>query len=250
VSDESLNLSVASKPLVMITGASAGIGEATARAFANVGYPLLLLARRSDKLRALGLPNAVCVQADVRDRAAIEAAVAEGEHVYGPVDCLINNAGIAPLARLEDQNPAEWRDLLDINCLGVMNGMHVLMQGMKERRRGTIINVSSIAGRKSYPYHDAYGGSKAFVHNLSEGARRSMAPYNVRVIIVSPGLTRSSIEQTMLNDEARAIWAERGAEIGGGISADHVAHAMLFAYQMPQDVILQELTITPTLQEY
>jgi NADP-dependent 3-hydroxy acid dehydrogenase YdfG len=128
--------------------------------------------------------------------------------------------------------------------------MQPLMRAMKSRRHGTIINVSSIAGRKSYPYHDAYGGSKAFVHNLSEGARRSMAPYNVRVILVSPGLTRTTIEQTMLNEEARAIWLERGAEIGGGISADHVAQTMLFAYQMPQSVILQELTITPTLQEY
>lgn len=250
MTDESFEPSAMSKPLVMITGASAGIGEATARAFAHAGYPLLLLARGAEKLNALGLPNAIYVQVDVRDSASIAAAVAEGERVYGPVDCLINNAGIAPLARLEDQNPAEWRDLLDINCLGVMNCMHVLMQAMKARRHGTIINVSSIAGRKSYPYHDAYCGSKAFVHNLSEGARRSMAPYNVRVSVVSPGLTRSSIEQTMLNDEARAIWAARGAEIGGGMSADHVARTMLFAYQMPQDVILQELTITPTLQEY
>jgi NADP-dependent 3-hydroxy acid dehydrogenase YdfG len=250
VSDEPLGSAATIKPLVMITGASAGIGAATARAFAGAGYPLLLLARRPRELHGLGLPNAVCVQADVRDRASIAAAVAEGERVYGPVDCLINNAGIAPLARLEDQDPEEWRDLLDINCLGVMNVMQPLMRAMKSRRHGTIINVSSIAGRKSYPYHDAYGGSKAFVHNLSEGARRSMAPYNVRVILVSPGLTRTTIEQTMLNEEARAIWLERGAEIGGGISADHVAQTMLFAYQMPQSVILQELTITPTLQEY
>jgi NADP-dependent 3-hydroxy acid dehydrogenase YdfG len=241
---------VMNKPLVMITGASAGIGEATARAFSAAGYPLLLLARRIDKLRDLGLANTICMQADVRDRTSIQAAVAEGEAAHGPVDCLVNNAGIAPLARIEDQDPEEWRDLLDINCLGVMNCMQAVMPAMKTRRHGTIINVSSIAGRKSYPFHDAYGGSKAFVHNLSEGARRSMAPYDVRVILVSPGLTRSTIQESMLNTEARAIWEERGAEIGGGIDAGHVAETMLFAYQMPQSVILQELTITPTRQEY
>ncbi len=183
-----------SKPLIMITGAGTGIGAATARAFAEVGHPLLLLARRREKLDALCLPNAVCRSADVRDREAVAAAVAEAEALYGPVDGLINNAGIAPLARIEDQDPAEWRDLLDINCLGVMNCMHVTMPGMKTRRHGTIINVSSIAGRKSYPYHDAYGASKAYVQALSEAARRSMSSYNVRVIVVAPGLTQSEIE--------------------------------------------------------
>lgn len=238
------------KALVVLTGAGSGIGAATARAFAAAGYPLLLLARRRERLEALGITGALCRAVDVRDRAAVAAAVAEAERLHGPVDGLINNAGIAPLARIEDQDPDDWRDLLDINCLGVMNCMHVVMPGMKVRRHGTIINVSSIAGRKSYPYHDAYGASKAYVHALTEAARRSMASYDVRVIVVSPGLTRSEIESTMLNKEARDVWAERGAAIGGGIDADQVARTMLFAYQMPQDVILQEVVITPTRQEY
>ncbi len=238
------------KSLVMITGAGSGIGAATALAFAQAGHPLLLLGRHRERLEALGLAEALCRSADVRDRDAVSAAVAEAEAQYGPIDCLINNAGIAPLARIEDQDPSEWRDLVDINCLGVTNCMHVVMPGMKKRRHGTIINVSSIAGRKSYPYHDAYGASKAYVHALTEAARRSMAGFDVRVIVVSPGLTRSAIEKTMLNEEARQVWAARGAEIGGGIAAEHVARTMLFAYQMPQDVILQDLVITPTRQEY
>jgi NADP-dependent 3-hydroxy acid dehydrogenase YdfG len=238
------------KPLVMITGAATGIGEAAARAFSQAGHPLLLVGRRQERLAALGLPNVLCLRADVRDRASIAAAVEQAESHHGPLDCLINNAGIAPLARIEDQDPEEWRELLDTNCLGVMNCMHVVMPGMKARRRGTILNVSSIAGRKSYPYHDAYGASKAYVHALTEAARRSMAPHDVRVIVVSPGLTKSRIEETMLNDEARTVWAERGAEIGGGIEPSRVAQTMLFAYQMPQDVILQEIVITPTRQEF
>ena len=238
------------KPLVMVTGAGSGIGAATARAFAAAGHPLLLMARRRERLEALGIASALCRSVDVRDRAMVAAALSEAEALYGPVDALINNAGIAPLARIERQDPEEWRDLLDINCLGVMNCMHVVLPGMKARRHGTIINVSSIAGRKSYPYHDAYGASKAYVHALTEAARRSMSAYDVRIIVVAPGLTQSEIESTMLDKEAHSIWAARGADIGGGIAAGHVARTMLFAYQMPQDVILQELVITPTRQEY
>lgn len=240
---------MAKKPLVMITGAGSGIGKATALAFAKAGHPLLLVARRLEPLQDLGLADSVCVSADVRDREAVVAAIAQGEAAHGPVDCLVNNAGIAALSKLDEQNPDEWRDLIDINCIGVLNCMHSLMPGMKERRHGTIINISSIAGRKSYPYHDVYGGTKFFVHGITEGARRSMAPHDVRVIVVSPGLTESDIVGTMHNDAARDFW-QAGKDHVGSIAPEAVADTVLFAYQMPQNVILQELTITPTRQEY
>lgn len=240
---------MADKPLVMITGAGTGIGKATALAFARAGYPLLLLGRRLELLRKLGLANSVCLSADVRDREAVSAAIAEGEAAHGPVDCLVNNAGIARLAKIEDQDPEEWRDLIDINCTGVLNCMHAVMPAMKARRHGTIINISSIAGRKSYPSHDVYSGTKFFVHAVSEGARRNMAPFDVRVIVVSPGLTESEIDRTMLNKAALEFWS-KGKERVGAIAAEDVANTILFAYQMPQNVVLQELTITPTRQEY
>ncbi|MGE4251080.1 MAG: SDR family oxidoreductase [Parvibaculaceae bacterium] len=240
---------MADKPLVMVTGAGTGIGKATALAFARSGYPLLLLGRRIEPLRALGLDKAVCLSADVRDRGAVLAAIVQGEAAHGPVDCLVNNAGIARLAKVEDQDPDEWRDLIDINCTGVLNCMHAVMPAMKARRHGTIINISSIAGRKSYPSHDVYCGTKFFVHAVSEGARRNMAPFDVRVIVVSPGLTESEIDKTMLNQAALDFWSE-GKKKVGAIAAEDVANTILFAYQMPQNVILQELTITPTRQEY
>ena len=186
----------------------------------------------------------------MRDRPAIDAAIAEGERAFGPVDCLVNNAGIAPLAHLEDQDPADWRDVLDVNCLGVMNCMQAVIPAMKARRHGTIINVSSLAGRKSYPLHDSYGASKYFVHGLTEGVRGHLAEHDVRVIVVSPGQTESEIGDSMHEPKAKAIWQKRKAELNGGIAAEHVAATILFAYQMPQDVILQELTITPTRQTY
>lgn len=240
---------MADKPLVMITGAGTGIGKATALAFARQGHPLLLIGRRIEPLTALGLDKALCVSADVRDRDAVIAAIARSEAAHGEVDCLVNNAGIARLAKIEDQDPEEWRDLIDINCTGVLNCMHAVMPAMKARRHGTIINISSIAGRKSYPSHDVYCGTKFFVHAVSEGARRNMAPFDVRVIVVSPGLTESEIDKTMLNQAALEFWSE-GKKRVGAIAAEDVANTILFAYQMPQNVTLQELTITPTRQEY
>lgn len=240
---------MADKPLVAITGAGTGIGKATALAFAGAGHPLLLLGRRIEPLRALNLDKTLCISADVTNRETVIGAIAKGEAAYGPVDCLVNNAGIARLAKIEEQNPEEWRDLIDINCTGVLNCMHAVMPAMKERRHGTIINISSIAGRKSYPSHDVYCGTKFFVHAVSEGARRNMAPFDVRVIVVSPGLTESEIDKTMLNKAALDFWSE-GKKRVGAIAAEDVANTILFAYQMPQNVILQELTITPTRQEY
>ena len=108
------------KPLVVITGASSGIGAATAQAFAADGHPLLLLARRIDRMKALGLPNAMCRVVDVRDREAIAIAIQDAEAKYGPTDCLFNNAGIARLGDITKQNPAEWDEMIDINVNGVM----------------------------------------------------------------------------------------------------------------------------------
>jgi len=241
---------MASKPLVMITGASAGIGQETARVFSQAGHPLLLIARRPERIEAMGLPDTLAVGADVRDYDALVAAVEEGERKFGPVDCLINNAGISRLARLDEQDPKEWRDLVDINCLGVLNGMHAVSPGMKARRRGTIISVSSIAGRKVYPHHDVYGGTKHFVHAISEGLRQTMSAHGVRVMVISPGVTKSEIDKTITHQNAYDFWNKGREAMDGGIDANDVARTMLFAYQLPRTVNLQEMTITHTRQEF
>ncbi|MCB8883442.1 SDR family oxidoreductase [Acidisoma cellulosilytica] len=238
------------KPLVFITGASAGIGQATARVFSAAGYPLLLVARRLDLIEAMGLPNTVAVAADVRDYDAMVAALKQGEDAFGPVDCLINNAGIARLARLDEQDPAEWRDLIDVNCIGVLNGMHAVAGGMKARRHGTIINVSSIAGRKVYPHHDVYGGTKHFVHAVSEGMRQTMSAHDVRVMVISPGVTKSDIASSITDRNAYEFWSKGRDAMDGGIDAEIVGRTMLFAYELPQSVTMHEMTITPTTQTF
>jgi NADP-dependent 3-hydroxy acid dehydrogenase YdfG len=239
-----------SYPLTVITGASSGIGEAAARAFCAAGYPLLLLARRLERMTALGLPNTLCRAVDVKDRAAIAAAVAEAEARFGPVDCVINNAGVAHLANVLEQDPLEWDEMIAINATGVMNVLHAVMKGMSERRHGTIINMSSIAGRKMYPDHTVYGGTKYFVHAVSESIRGKLAPYDVRVMVVSPGIVETEVLEHVTDPKTLRAYQENKARIGGGISADHVAASMLFAYQLPQNVLIQEICMTPTRQQY
>jgi len=137
-----------SKPLVVITGASSGIGAATAQAFSLAGYPLLLLARRLPEMEALHLPNTLCRQADVLDRAAIKSAIAEAEDRFGPVEFLINNAGIMLNGDPAQQSPEEWDQMIDVNLKGVMNGIHAVLPAMVAREGGTIVNIGSIAAER------------------------------------------------------------------------------------------------------
>lgn len=238
------------KPLVVVTGASSGIGEATARAFAKAGYPLLLLARRVERMEAMGLPDTMVRGVDVRDRDAIVTAVTEAEAVYGPTDCLFNNAGIARLGDVTKQDPAEWDESIAINVNGVMNAVHAVMPGMIARRGGTIVNMSSIAGRKVYSDHTIYCGTKYFVHGMSDSLRAHLAPYDVRVIVISPGVVETEVLDHVTDADTLAGYRANKLRIGGGISADHVADSILFAYGMPQNVLIQEICITPTRQEH
>lgn len=237
-------------PLTLITGASSGIGEAAARAFSAAGYPLLLLARRLERMEAFALANTLCRAVDVQDRAAIAAAVAEAQVRFGPVDCVINNAGVAHLGDVLEQDPSEWDSMIAINASGVMNVLHAVMKDMAQRRHGTIINMSSIAGRKVYPDHTVYCGTKYFVHAISESIRGQLAPYDVRVMVISPGIVETEVLDHVTDANTLRNYRENKVRIGGGISADHVAGSMLFAYQLPQNVLIQEICITPTRQEY
>lgn len=241
---------MAQKPLIAVTGASSGIGEATARAFSAAGHPVLLMARRLDRLEALGLPDAVIRQVDVRDRAALGAAVADAEREYGPVDMMFANAGIARLGDIAKQPPEEWDEMIDINTKGVMNSVHAVMNGMMERRRGTLVMMSSIAGRKVYPDHTVYCGTKFFVHAVSESFREYLAPYDVRVIVLSPGIIETEVLGGVLDPQTLANYKANKEAIGGGISADIVADLILDAYNLPQKAIVQEIVITPTRQKY
>lgn len=239
-----------SKPLTVITGASSGIGEATAKAFSNAGYPTLLLARRLEIMESFNLKNSICKRVDVRDRDELVAAIREAEEKYGPTDMLFNNAGVARLADISTQDPREWDEMIDVNTKGVMNGMYAVMSNMKARQSGTIINMSSIAGRKVYEDHTVYCGTKYFVHAVSESIRGYLSPHNVRVIVMSPGNIEAEVLNGITDPNTLEAYKKNIQRIGGRISPDYVAKMILFAYEMPQNVIMQEVVVTPTKQDF
>lgn len=236
------------KPLVVITGASSGIGAAVAQAMSKQGHPLLLLARRLDRLEALDLPDALCRQVDVTDRAALQRAISEAEEVYGPTDCLVNNAGLMQLGRVAEQDPAEWDAMVDINIKGVLNGIAAVAGQMKARKGGTIINVSSVAGIKGFPNHMAYCGTKFAVHGLSETLREELSDDSVRVITIAPGAVETELlSHTSASDiiDGYEQWKDG---MGGVITSEDIANCIAFVYQQPQNVCIRELVVTATRQ--
>ena len=236
------------KPLIIITGASSGIGEATARQLSAAGYPLLLLARRIQRLQALALPETLCRQVDVTDAVALQSAVAEAESIYGPADALINNAGVMLLGQMDRQSPAEWQQMLDVNIRGVLNGIHAVLGGMLARRCGTIINVSSIAGRKTFPNHTVYCGSKFAVHAISENLREEVSGHDVRVITIAPGAVETELLSHTTSDAIRSGYEDWKRAMGPVLRAEDVADAIRYAYEAPQSVCIREIVLAATRQ--
>ncbi|ODN43248.1 SDR family oxidoreductase [Piscirickettsia litoralis] len=237
------------KPLAIITGASSGIGRATAIALAKAGHPLLLIARRVDVLNALNLPNTIAAHVDVTDLAALKEAVNHAESEYGPADLLINNAGVMLLGQIDEQNPSEWQTMLNVNVQGVLNGVHTVIANMKSRNSGTIVNISSIAGRKTFPAHAAYVGTKFAVHGLTENIREEVSSSNVRVITIAPGAVETELLSHTTSDQIKDNYNDWKKEMGGVLAAEDVVNSILFAYQQPQNVCIREIVLAATRQQ-
>ncbi|MCL1124848.1 SDR family oxidoreductase [Shewanella surugensis] len=237
------------KALIVITGASSGIGAAMAKAFHAKGHPLLLLARRLEPMQALELNNTLCMSVDVTDATSIKEAIATAEEQYGKVGALINNAGTMLLGQVDVQEPMEWTRMLNINVMGVLNGIHAVLADMKARNTGTIINISSIAGFKTFPNHAAYCATKFAVHGLTENIREEVAMDDVRVITISPGAVETNLLSHTTNDEIKAGYSDWKDEMGGVIAPKTIADAALFAYEQPQSVCVREMVIAATRQQ-
>ncbi|MEK2130890.1 SDR family oxidoreductase [Vibrio parahaemolyticus] len=237
------------KKLVVITGASSGIGEAIARRFSEEGHPLLLVARRVERLEALNLPNTLCEKVDVTDQASLITAIEKAEAQFGPADVLVNNAGVMLLGQIDTQDAAEWKRMFDVNVLGLLNGMHSVLASMKARNSGTIINISSIAGKKTFPDHAAYCGTKFAVHVISENAREEVAASNVRVTTIAPGAVETELLSHTTSQDIKDGYDAWKVDMGGVLAADDVARAVMFAYQQPQNVCIREIALAPTKQQ-
>ncbi|WP_272681501.1 SDR family oxidoreductase [Providencia sp. PROV129] len=238
------------KSLVVITGASSGIGLATAKMLSNEGHALLLLARRIEPMLALNLPNTLCKSIDVTDRTAFVNAVKEAEAQFGPVDGLVNNAGVMLLGDMTNQDPNQWDIMVEVNIKGVLNGIRAVADGMVARKSGTIINISSVAGRKTFPNHVAYVGTKFAVHGISENLREELAPHNVRVITIAPGAVETELLSHTTDEGIKSGYQEWKKEMGGLVlSAEDVANTIRFAYQQPQSVCIREIVLAATRQQ-
>ncbi|CAH2212482.1 SDR family oxidoreductase [Tepidibacter aestuarii] len=237
------------KKLIVITGASSGIGRATAIKLSNEDHPLLLLSRNKEKLMELNLPNTICKSVDVTDVQSIKEAVAGAEEKYGKVDCLVNCAGIMLLGEAQNQNPDEWKKMLDVNIMGVLNEIHVVLDDMIKRNEGTIINISSIAGRKTFPNHSAYCGTKFAVHAITENIREEVSNHNVRMITIAPGVVETNLLSHTTSDDIKSTYKDWKKEIGGGLQAEDIANTISFAYSQPQNICIREIVIATTRQD-
>jgi NADP-dependent 3-hydroxy acid dehydrogenase YdfG len=237
------------KSLVVITGASSGIGAAIAKRFSEAGYSLLLLARRLERLEALKLPNTICSKVDVTDKEAFRLAIAEAEKKYGATECLVNNAGVMLLGDVASQDADEWRRMFDVNVLALLNGMQAVLEPMKSRNSGTIINISSIAGKKTFPSHAAYCGTKFAVHAMSENVREEVADSGVRVITIAPGAVETELLSHTTSAEIKDGYGDWKDSMGGVIVPDDIARSVLFAFEQPQNVCIREVVIEATRQQ-
>ncbi|KHA61939.1 oxidoreductase [Vibrio variabilis] len=237
------------KKLIVITGASSGIGEAIARRLSEAGHPLLLLARRVERLVELNLPNTLCEKVDVTDKTTFEAAIAKAEQQFGPVDGLVNNAGVMLLGQIDSQEANEWKQMFDVNVIGLLNGMQAVLAAMMARNSGTIINISSIAGKKTFPNHAAYCGTKFAVHAISENVREEVAASNVRVTTIAPGAVETELLSHTTSQDIKAGYDDWKQEMGGVLAADDIARAVEFAYNQPQNVCVREIALAPTKQQ-
>jgi NADP-dependent 3-hydroxy acid dehydrogenase YdfG len=237
------------KPLIVITGASSGIGAAIAKNFANAGHALLLLARDLKAMEDLNLANSMCKSVDVTNAQALKETIEQAEEKYGKTECIVNCAGLMLLGDVADQEKSEWQNMFDVNVVGLLNGMQAVLNNMKSRNSGTIINISSIAGRKTFPAHAAYCGTKFAVHAISENVREEVADSNVRVITIAPGAVETPLLSHTTSQEIKDNYENWKTSMGGVLAPKDVADSVLFAFQQPQNVCIREILIAATRQQ-
>lgn len=238
--------------IVVITGASSGLGEATARHLSEQGAVVVLGARRIDRIRGLAKElagsegRAVAVQTDVTQSGQVKSLVEAAVKTYGRIDVMINNAGLMPHSPLERLKVEDWDRMIDVNIKGVLYGIAAALPYMQQQKSGHIINVSSVAGHKVRPGSAVYAATKHAVRALSEGLRQEVKPYNIRTTVISPGAVATelpnSITETDVADSVRKLY-----EIA--IPASSFARAVAYAMSQPDDIDVNEILFRPTRQE-
>jgi NADP-dependent 3-hydroxy acid dehydrogenase YdfG len=237
--------------VIAITGASSGIGAATARLLAARGAKVVLGARRLDRLEALANEitaaggEVVYARTDVSQRADVTALIQLACEHYGKLDVLINNAGIGLISALDELRVEDWEAMIDVNIKGVLYGIAAALPIFRQQEFGHFVNVLSTSGLRIVPLQSVYAGTKNAVRAISEGLRQE-AGDKLRVTIISPGFVHTDFADSMTNLEVKAqIIAARDKM---AISPDAIARAIAFAIEQPADVDVGELVVRPTAQ--
>ncbi|UVC18237.1 SDR family oxidoreductase [Mesorhizobium onobrychidis] len=238
--------------VVVITGASSGLGEAAARLLAQQGAKLVLGARRLDRLQTLekelSLGDRAVVQTDVTRHEEVKQLVDHAVEVHGRIDVIINNAGLMPHSPLERGKIENWDRMIDVNIKGVLYGIAAALPHMKAQKSGHIINVSSVAGHKVGPGGAVYAATKHAVRVISEGLRQEVKPYNIRSTVISPGAVATELPTSITEPDVAKGVQELYDRVA--IPAESFARAVAFAMSQPEDVDINEILFRPTRQEY
>jgi NADP-dependent 3-hydroxy acid dehydrogenase YdfG len=233
--------------VILISGASSGIGEATARELAKRGAKVVLGARRTDRLEKLAMEiNAAGGTArfrtlDVTSQDDFAAFVNFARNEFGAVDVLVNNAGIMPLSPMEALKIGEWNQMIDVNIRGVLHGIAAVLPLMKQQGSGQIVNVSSIGGHATFPTAAVYCATKYAVIAISEGLRQEST--DIRVTVVSPGVVESELASTITHETTRAYMDDFRKV---ALTPDAIGRAIAFAVEQPKDVDVSEIIVRPT----
>jgi NADP-dependent 3-hydroxy acid dehydrogenase YdfG len=233
--------------VAVITGASSGIGEATARALAASGYRLALLARRVDRIRALADEvgnGSIAVQADVTDRDSIARAAGRVQAELGGTDVLVNNAGIMLLAPFTDEGHDDHRRMIEVNLLGAITVTEVFLDQLRDGG-GDLVNLSSVAGRTARPGNAVYAATKWGINGWSESLRQELQP-GVRVMVIEPGAVATELTDHITNPEAKQGAEQMYRQLA--ITADDIAEVIAFAVTRPRRMTLNEILVRPTAQ--
>lgn len=238
--------------VVIITGASSGIGEATAKELAAKGAKLVLAARREERLKKLQADiqknggQALYKVTDVTSYEQMEALAEYALKEFGKIDVLINNAGVMPHSFLFKKKIADWNKMIDVNIKGVLYGIAAVLPSMRERKEGHIINLSSVAGHVVGAGSTVYAATKHAVRAISEGLRKEELANNIRTTIISPGAVNTELTNSITDMDLKPGIDEI---YKGAIDAQSIARAIAFAIEQPSDVAVNEMIIRPTHQE-
>ncbi len=240
--------------VIVITGASSGLGEAAARLLSSQGATVVLAARRADRIEALTRElnssggRALAVATDVARFDQVKRLADTVVETYGRIDVLINNAGLMPLSPLDRRKVNDWDRMIDVNIKGVLYGIAAVLPTMQQQKSGHIINVSSVAGHKVRPGSTVYSATKTAVRVISEGLRQEVKAYNIRTTVISPGAVDTELSASVTETDVAETVKKFYAEVA--IPADSFARAVAFAIGQPEDIDINEILYRPTRQEY